>query len=477
MWIVGKLVLSAIVVALIAVSPEVHAQLEPESSLIFGGISEPWQFLLKVGVCVGLFASLTPCARSLLDTASTTIGSPDQSHETGGLNKFILFLSCLVGGLFSYVVVSTAVDAFEVRPVDSSEIWTAVIWGVILTVSALSLFGLYQIRFPESLQVRYQQDRTESIVRGIMILFVIGFVPTLVAVMVLATIFDQVSIADNSTFLFGGVSVLALLWSVVVFKSVSGISPGLSLNFNQFGEWTMQASRLLGVLQIAAVIHLLGVFPEVPVLLLWGMLFMVTAVYLGATQKSSQMSKPSHLLSKGAGIAVMIWGGVSLVGASAGNRDLANPLPQLSTFVSGGSLTGAKDTGTSSVKVFTYVKTANEFEQLLTSARTDGRPVLLDFYADWCLDCKRMDRSTFRDPTVVARLTEDFLALKIDVTDPDYEFGRDTRKRFGVFGPPALVMFDGQGNHVKELLTYGYLNTDEMLQLLSRVPMGTTSES
>ena len=95
MWIVGKLVLSAIVVALIAVSPEVHAQLEPESSLIFGGISEPWQFLLKVGVCVGLFASLTQCARSLLDTASTTIGSPNRSQDTGGLNKSILFLSCL----------------------------------------------------------------------------------------------------------------------------------------------------------------------------------------------------------------------------------------------------------------------------------------------------------------------------------------------------------------------------------------------
>ena len=477
MRILEKLVLSVIVVVLITASPEVHAQLQNEGSLIFGGISEPWQFLLKVGVCAGLFASLTPCARSLLDSASTTIGSPNQSQNTGGLNKFILFLSCLAGGLFSYVIVSSGFLAFEARLVDSGEIWTAVIWGVILTISALSLFGLCQIRFPEFLQVRDQEDRSGSLLRGILNLFVIGLVPTLVAVTVMVAIFEQVSIADNSTFLFGGISVLALLWSVVVFKSVSGISPSLSLNLNQLGEWRMQANRLLGVLQIAAVIHLLGVFPEVPVLLLWGMLFMVTAVYLGATQKSSQMTKPSHRLSKGAGIAVMIWGGVTLVGASAGNRDIANPLPQLSTFVSGGSLIGAEDTGESSVKVFTYVKTANEFEQLLTSAQSAGRPVLLDFYADWCLDCKRMDRSTFRAPTVVARLTEDFLALKIDVSDPDDEFGRDTRKRFGVFGPPALVMFDGQGNHVKELLTYGYLNTDELLQLLSRVQTGTTSES
>ena len=477
MWIFGKITLSAILVALTAVSPEVHAQLAPEGSLIFGDIGEPWQFLLKIGVCAGLFVSLTPCARSLLDTASAAMGSPDQSQESGSLNKFILFLSCLAGGLFSYVAVSVAVDAFQFRLVDSSVIWTAVICGAILTVSALSLFGLCQIRFPESLHARYQQDCSGSPVRGNLTIFVIGFVPVLVAVMVLGTIFELYSIADDSRFLFGGISVLALLWSVVVFKSTFGISPSESLNLTQLGEWKTQANRLLGVLQIAAVIHLLGVFPEIPVLLLWGMLFIVTAVYLGATQKSSQTSKPSHRLSKGAGMAVMIWGGVTLVGASAGNRDVTNPLPQLSTFVSGGSLTGAKDTGVSSAKVFTYVKTANEFEQLLTSARTDGRPVLLDFYADWCLDCKRMDRSTFRDPTVVARLTEDFLALKIDVTDPDYEFGRDTRKRFGVFGPPALVMFDGQGNHVSELLTYGYLDTDEMLQLLSRVPTGTASES
>ena len=143
---------------------------------------------------------------------------------------------------------------------------------------------------------------------------------------------------------------------------------------------------------------------------------------------------------------------------------------RLSTIIAGGSLTDSKGPGTTDSKVFAYVKSADEFEQMLTAAKTAGRPVMLDFYADWCLDCKRMDRSTFKDSTVVSRLNEEFVALKIDVTDPDDVFGRDSRKRVGVFGPPALVLFDGQGNHLKDLLTYGYLDANELLLLLSKIP-------
>lgn len=477
MWSLGKFVLSAITVALTVASAEVHAQSEIERSLLFDGVSEPWQFLLKLGVCTGLFASLTPLARTLLDIATATMITPAQPQGSGGLNKSIVLVTCLAGGLFSYVIVSAVANVHEFGSVDVGEIWHAVVWGSILSASALSLFGLYRIRLPQSLQIRHQPHRFRSRTESLLISFVIGLLPTLAAVAVLVMIFAPGSIADSPALLFGSVFAFALLWNLALVKSVSDISPSLPLNSARFGYWSIRGRQFLGILHIAAVVHILGRFPEMPVLLLWGMLFMVAAVYLGATQKTSRTSKPSLLLSKGAGIAVMSWGAVCLVGASAGNRDITNPLPQLATIISGGGLVTAEDKSTPYAEVFTYVKTADQFERLLVSAKTAGRAVLLDFYADWCLDCKRMDRSTFRDPAVVARLSENFVALKVDVTDPDDAFGRDTKKRFGVFGPPALVMFDGQGNQVRELLTYGYLDTAEMLQLLSRVAIRTTSES
>ena len=121
-----------------------------------------------------------------------------------------------------------------------------------------------------------------------------------------------------------------------------------------------------------------------------------------------------------------------------------------------------------SKSAFNYVKNIEEFDGLLNKASLDNRPVLLDFYADWCLDCKRMDRTTFQDPSIVTLLNEEFTALKVDVSDPNDDFGRTLRKQYSVFGPPALVLFDSNGNVLDGPPTYGYLNVEELTDLLSR---------
>ena len=470
MWIKPKYVSSIISIAFFAVSADVYAQVESKNSLLFNGIGAPWQFILMVGICVGLLVSLAPCVTALFDVTTKIVGSRDRQQKNFGLGRFILFLSCLAGGLLSSALVSAAVSVIESGTIFVNDSWTAVVLGVILILSALSLFGLYQIRIPDSLLARNQSSDSPSVLHGVVPLFIFGFLPVLVVSAIFAPLVLPASITAESNPFFVSASIFALIWSVLLVAASTRILPILALIQDQKSDWKVQTRHLLGILQIAAVILLVGRFPEVPVLLLWGMLLVVTAVYLGATRRSAQAVTSSKRLLKGTGIAVMVWGGVTLIGASAGNRDVTNPLPQLSTIIAGGSLTDSKGPGTTDSKVFVYVKSADEFEQMLTTAKIAGRPVMLDFYADWCLDCKRMDRSTFKDSTVVSRLKEEFVALKIDVTDPDDVFGRDSRKRFGVFGPPALVLFDGQGNHLKDLLTYGYLDANELLQLLSKIP-------
>ncbi len=470
MWKKQKYVLSMISMALFANFTDAHAQVESQSPLLFNGFTAPWQMILTLGICVGLLVSIAPYIAALLDVAARVVESQDRQKNNNALGSFILFLSCLAGGLLSAALISGNVGAVEIGTVLLNDTWMPVVWGFILILSALSLFGLYQIPIPESLSAKYQHGHSPSIIYRVLLLFVFGFLPVLVLFTVFVPLFIPVSVMAESMPFFSVVLIFVLAWSVLLVTVPRSIMPMLTLIQDQASDWKLHTRHLFGVLQIAAVIHLVGMIPDVPVLLLWGLLLVVTAVYLGATQRSTSTANASNRLLKGAGIAVMVWGVVVLVGASAGNRDITDPLPQLSTIIAGGGLTELKGTGNTDTKVFAYVTSADQFEQMLTSAKAAGRPVLLDFYADWCLDCKRMDRSTFKDPTVVARLNEKFLALKIDVTDPNDEFGRDTRKRFGVFGPPALVLFDGQGNHLRDLLAYGYLNTEELLQLLSKIP-------
>ncbi len=477
MWIKSRHVASIISIALVAASTDVHAQYGTQSHLLFNGIAAPWQIVLTLGICVGLLISIAPCIATLLDVAARAVGSQDTQQNNNALGRFMLFMSCLAGGLLSAALISGKVGAVEIGTILVNETWMPIVWGLILILSALSLFGLYQIRIPDPLLAKYQRGHSPSVVFRVLLLFVFGFLPVLVLFAIFAPLFIPVSVMAESTPFFAVVLIFVLAWSVLLVTAPKSIVPIFTWIQDQASDWKLQARHLLGVLQIAAVIHLLGMVPDVPVLLLWGLLLVVTAVFLGATQRSISTANSSNRLLKGAGIAVMVWGGVVLVGASAGNRDITDPLPQLSTIIAGGGLTELKGTGNTETRVFTYVTSADQFEQMLTGAKAAGRPVLLDFYADWCLDCKRMDRSTFKDPTVVARLRDDFLALKIDVTDPEDEFGRDTRKRFGVFGPPALVLFDRHGNHLENLLAYGYLNTNELLQLLSKIPTASPGAS
>ena len=477
MYVLGKFKSIVISLALLGISTESFAQVESGSMLLFAGISEPWQLLLNVGVFLGLLVALVPVACSLSALTSSLIGTENQDSNEGGSNKSILFLACLVGGISSYALILAGINFLKIDAAVSGEILSIVFWGAILILSALSLFGLYKIRLPKWIQVLNQSEQTRPMAQRMLIMFGIGLVPTLIGVTLLAFLVLPNAFAENSTAYLVSVSIIALLWSVAIFGLVTGVFSGISSSLLQSGDWTPPTRRLLGVLQLAAVIHLLGAFPEVPILLLWGILLMVTAVFLGATRKGPQMAKPSSRLFKGAGIAVMIWGGVTLVGASTGNRDIANPLPQLHAFISGGGLTGSAESGTAVASAFTYINSETQFEDSLSSARTAGLPVMVEFYADWCLDCKRMDRSTFKEPTVAAQLNDNFVALKIDVSDPDDQFGRDMRKRYGIFGPPARILIDGQGTYRQDLLTYGFLNTEDFLSLLSNVSDGGASQT
>jgi thiol:disulfide interchange protein DsbD len=151
---------------------------------------------------------------------------------------------------------------------------------------------------------------------------------------------------------------------------------------------------------------------------------------------------------------------LALLGGFAGHRDVFNPLPL--------SLLRNASAPTPTESVFERVTTMKALERRFADAKAAGKPVLLDYYADWCTDCVRMERSTFADAEVRAELGR-FVAIQADVTDTNDAEVKALKTRFGVYGPPATLFFSARGEEHREMRAYGFLERDAFLTLLRRV--------
>jgi len=227
-------------------------------------------------------------------------------------------------------------------------------------------------------------------------------------------------------------------------------------------------NHAFGIMLLGVAIYILGALPAVPVLYLWSVLFVVTAVYLGALRTTSNSQDGWHILSKGLGVFVLVWGVLALLGAMSGSRDILRPV-NLANF--GQSAHNGLTTNTlqeSSHSLFKRVASVGELDLELGLASDGGKLVMLDYYADWCVDCIRMENTTFADSNVRQAL-ENFIMLQVDVTDPNNAPTNKIKKRYGVYGPPAMLFFDSAGNELKGLRRYGYMDAAEFVEHIKNI--------
>ncbi|MCK4586403.1 MAG: thioredoxin family protein, partial [Gammaproteobacteria bacterium] len=207
----------------------------------------------------------------------------------------------------------------------------------------------------------------------------------------------------------------------------------------------------------------------VPVLLLWGIFFIVCGVYMGATQNIPEGSSNWRSLWKGLGIVVLIWGVLALVGSVFGNRDVMQPMDM--SHMSFGSSQGTL-TQSSTVDphdLFIQLHSTDDLDRELAKAKTAGKAVMLDYYATWCTDCRRMEKATFSNPAVQKILLDKFVMLQVDVEDPNNAKTEAIKKRYKVFGPPAMLFFDTHGKMRKDLNFYGFREPDEFIEILNKI--------
>jgi thiol:disulfide interchange protein DsbD len=219
------------------------------------------------------------------------------------------------------------------------------------------------------------------------------------------------------------------------------------------GPWMEAVKRFFGVLMLAMAIWI--VMPIIPVsaqMMLWAALLIFSAIYLHALDPLPHNAHGFTKFGKGVGILALLLGVAFLIGALSGAHDIMRPL---------GNIGRATADVPASLR-FERVKSSAELDALI--AKAQGKTVMLDFYADWCVSCKEMERFTFSDAAVQAKL-KNVLLLQADVT-ANNEDDKALLQRFQLFGPPATLFFDTSGKEQADFRVTGYQDAHQFLQSL-----------
>lgn len=190
---------------------------------------------------------------------------------------------------------------------------------------------------------------------------------------------------------------------------------------------------------------------------------------MGATQNIPDGSSNWRFLWKGLGIVVLLWGVLALVGSVMGNRDIMQPM-DLSHMNLGNAQGGmAQGASVDPHDLFIPLYSTADLDREMAKAKSAGKAVMLDYYASWCTDCRRMEKATFSNPQVQKIFNEKFVLLQVDVEDPNNADTEAVKKRFKVFGPPAMLFFDKEGKQRKDLDFYGFKSPEDFIATLNKV--------
>jgi len=226
------------------------------------------------------------------------------------------------------------------------------------------------------------------------------------------------------------------------------------------GVWMESIKHVFGVLMLGVAIWFMErVLPGSLVLALWALLFIVTAIYMGALDRSERQSKWQGLW-RGLGLAILVYGMLLMIGAASGGSNVFKPLEGLLSKDQAGDVR-------SNTLSFQMIKGIDGLQSVLDQAVSEDKYVMLDFYADWCITCKEMEHKTFTDPGVHQMLS-DVILLQADVTEND-ELDKALLKKFSLFGPPAILFFNKQGVEEKSHRLVGFMKIEDFLKHLSEV--------
>ncbi len=425
-----------------------------EQDRLAGALSRNPMLALSLFFVAGLLLAFTPCVFPMVPILSGLIAGEGDRLTT--FRAFRLSLVYVLAMALVYTLFGVVAGLFG-QNLQALFQHPAVLGGfaALFVLLSLAMFGFYELQLPSSWQTRLNQlsNRAEggtligAAVMGALSALIVG--PCVAPALMGALIY----IGQTGDAVLGGSALFAMAIGMGVPLVVWGTSAGKLLP--RAGGWMNAVKAVFGVGLLALAIWMLErVVPPAVVMLMWGALLIACGVYLGALTRLDASVSGWRKLWQALGVILLVLGVFQLIGAASGARDWMRPLSGLAG--SGVSAPATVD--------FTPVRSVAELDAALAAA--GSQPVFLDFYADWCVDCRRMERRTFPDPDVAGRLAG-FVNLKVDVTAYN-EDDRQLLERFGLIGPPAYLFFIEE-QELGALRQYGFVSPGEFARLLDRV--------
>ena len=398
----------------------------------------------------GVLLSLTPCVFPMIPILSGIIVG--QPGKVTGLHGFVLSLAYVLAMALTYSLLGVLAGSFQLNlQAASQNAWVIGAFSLVFVLLALSMFGFYELRMPAAVQTRLaslSQPRQGS---GLYSCAIMGAVSAVIVGPCVAPPLAGalLYISQTGDAVLGGAALFSMGLGFGVPLLIIGASAGALLP--RVGPWMERVKQCFGIIMLGVAIWFLErVIPGAVAMILWALLVIIAALLMGALDRTARTRKAF----KAVGIAGLIYAGALILGALSGSQDMLRPLAHLA----------GKPVSSSSLE-FQRFKTAAELEQLLAAASAEGKLVMLDFYADWCITCIEMEEDTFTDPEV-KRVLADVVLLQADVTRNDEE-DQQLLERFQLFGPPAILFFGTDKRELQEYRLIGYVKPEQFLQHLA----------
>ena len=408
--------------------------------------------IVSVFFGAGLLLALTPCVLPMIPILSGIIVG--RGHKITKMHAFMLSLAYVLGMAITYAAAGVAAGFSGTLISNALQTpWVLGSFSAVFVLLSFSMFGFYELQLPSALQSKLTNTSNKlhgGHLSGVFLMGALSAIimgPCVAAPLAGALLY----IGQTHDAILGGTALFALAMGMGAPLLLIGTSAGVLLP--KAGAWMEAVKRFFGVMLLALAIWI--VQPLLPIsvqMLLWAALLIFSGIYLHALDSLPLNASGWHKLFKGIGLFSLLLGVAYLIGALSGAQDILRPLGTL----------GRAEAQVSTTLQFSRIKSVAELDQRIS--RANGQTVMLDFYADWCVSCKEMERFTFSDENV-QNLLKPALLLQADVTAYD-EVDKALLKRFGLYGPPGILFFDAQGKELTDFRVVGYQDAVQFTKTL-----------